>query len=97
MITDRGVAAEGRVRAQLTRPPRTRGSVSGSLGDDLLPHLPFPEMSFGCIVNGRDEMLNLIERIGRDFGITVIVASHELERAGALATRVATVVNGEVQ
>jgi ABC-2 type transport system ATP-binding protein len=32
---------------------------------------------------GRDEMLDLIERIGRDFGITVIVASHllgEIER-----------------
>jgi ABC-2 type transport system ATP-binding protein len=32
---------------------------------------------------GRDEMLALIERIGRDFGITVIVASHllgEIER-----------------
>jgi ABC-2 type transport system ATP-binding protein len=32
---------------------------------------------------GRDEMLELIERIGRDFGITVIVASHllgEIER-----------------
>ncbi|HEX2883097.1 MAG TPA: ABC transporter ATP-binding protein [Candidatus Limnocylindria bacterium] len=32
---------------------------------------------------GRDEMLSLIERIGRDFGMTVIVASHllgEIER-----------------
>ena len=32
---------------------------------------------------GRDEMLGLIERIGRDFGITVVVASHllgEIER-----------------
>jgi ABC-2 type transport system ATP-binding protein len=32
---------------------------------------------------GRDDMLELIERIGRDFGITVIVASHllgEIER-----------------
>jgi ABC-2 type transport system ATP-binding protein len=32
---------------------------------------------------GRDEMLSLIERIGRDFGITVLVASHllgEIER-----------------
>src|SRR5499426_2255934 len=35
-------------------------TVSGSLGDDLLPHLPYPEMSFGCIVNGRDEMLKAV-------------------------------------
>jgi ABC-2 type transport system ATP-binding protein len=35
---------------------------------------------------GRDEMLSLIERIGRDFGITVIVASHllgEIERVAS--------------
>ncbi|MBM3352393.1 MAG: amidohydrolase family protein [Betaproteobacteria bacterium] len=31
-------------------------TVSGSLGDDLLPHLPYAEMSFGCIVNGPEEM-----------------------------------------
>src|ERR671918_393991 len=34
---------------------------------------------------GRDEMLGLIERIGREFGIAVIVASHllgEIERVG---------------
>ena len=35
-------------------------TVSGSLGDDLMPHLPYPEMSFGCIVNGRDEMLKAV-------------------------------------
>jgi imidazolonepropionase-like amidohydrolase len=35
-------------------------TVSGSLGDDLMPHLPFPEMSFGCIVNGKDEMLKAV-------------------------------------
>ena len=31
-------------------------TVSGSLGDDLLPHLPFPELAFGCIVDGPEEM-----------------------------------------
>ncbi len=31
-------------------------TVSGSLGDDLLPHLPYPELAFGCIVNGPEEM-----------------------------------------
>jgi imidazolonepropionase-like amidohydrolase len=35
-------------------------TVSGSLGDDLLPHLPYAEMSFGCIVNGKDEMLRAV-------------------------------------
>ncbi len=35
---------------------------------------------------GRDEMLALIERIGRDFGITVIVASHLLGEIERVAT-----------
>jgi ABC-2 type transport system ATP-binding protein len=41
------------------------------------------EPTNGLDPGGRDEMLALIERIGRDFGITVIVASHllgEIER-----------------
>jgi imidazolonepropionase-like amidohydrolase len=31
-------------------------TVTGSLGDDMLPHLPFPEMSFGCVVDGPEQM-----------------------------------------
>ena len=41
------------------------------------------EPTNGLDPSGRDEMLGLIERIGRDFGITVVVASHllgEIER-----------------
>jgi ABC-2 type transport system ATP-binding protein len=48
------------------------------------PRLLFlDEPTNGLDPAGRDEMLGLIERIGRDFGITVIVASHllgEIER-----------------
>jgi imidazolonepropionase-like amidohydrolase len=46
-------------------------TVSGSLGDDLLPHLPFPEMSFGCIVNGRDEMLKAV-RMFLKYGVDAV-------------------------
>lgn len=28
----------------------------GGLGDETRPHLPFPELSFGCVVTGADEM-----------------------------------------
>ncbi len=48
------------------------------------PRLLFlDEPTNGLDPAGRDEMLSLIERIGRDFGMTVIVASHllgEIER-----------------
>jgi imidazolonepropionase-like amidohydrolase len=46
-------------------------TVSGSLGDDLLPHLPYPEMSFGCIVNGRDEMQKAV-RMFLKYGVDSI-------------------------
>jgi ABC-2 type transport system ATP-binding protein len=50
------------------------------------PRLLFlDEPTNGLDPAGRDEMLGLIERIGRDFGITVVVASHllgEIERVG---------------
>jgi imidazolonepropionase-like amidohydrolase len=31
-------------------------TVPGGLGDETLPHLPYPEFSFGAIVSGPDEM-----------------------------------------
>jgi heme ABC exporter ATP-binding subunit CcmA len=50
----------------------------------------------GLDAEGRDELDTVLRRVVAA-GATVIVASHELERAGALASRVATVVNGEVR
>ncbi len=46
-------------------------TVTGSLGDDLLPHLPYPEMSFGCIVDGADEMLKAV-RMFLKYGVDSI-------------------------
>ena len=31
-------------------------TVAGALGDETLPHLPFPEFSFGVVVSGPEEM-----------------------------------------
>ena len=31
-------------------------TVAGGLGDETLPHLPFPEFSFGVLVSGAEEM-----------------------------------------
>jgi len=49
----------------------------------------------GLDAEGRDE-LDLVLRQAAAAGATVLVASHELERAGALADRVVTVVGGQV-
>jgi len=48
----------------------------------------------GLDAEGRDELDETL-RAAAAAGATVIVASHELERAGALATRVVDVVAGQ--
>ena len=46
-------------------------TVTGSLGDDMLPHLPYPEMSFGQIVDGPDEMRKAV-RMFLKYGVDTI-------------------------
>jgi heme ABC exporter ATP-binding subunit CcmA len=50
----------------------------------------------GLDVAGRDE-LDTVLRAATEAGATIIVASHELERAGALATRTVEVVGGQIR
>jgi ABC-type multidrug transport system ATPase subunit len=50
----------------------------------------------GLDAAGRDE-LDAVLRAARDAGATMIVASHELDRAGALATRMVDVAGGQVR
>jgi imidazolonepropionase-like amidohydrolase len=46
-------------------------TVTGSLGDDMLPHLPYPEMSFGMVVDGPEEMRKAV-RMFLKFGVDSI-------------------------
>jgi heme ABC exporter ATP-binding subunit CcmA len=50
----------------------------------------------GLDATGRDE-LDTTLRAATEAGATMIVASHELDRAGALATRVVEVVGGQIR
>jgi imidazolonepropionase-like amidohydrolase len=46
-------------------------TVPGGLGDETKPHLPFPEISFGAIVNGADEMRKVV-RMFLKYGVDTI-------------------------
>ncbi|HEY6132359.1 MAG TPA: amidohydrolase family protein [Rubrivivax sp.] len=46
-------------------------TVPGGLGDETLPHLPFPEFSFGVNVNGADDMRKVV-RMFLKYGVDSI-------------------------
>jgi imidazolonepropionase-like amidohydrolase len=46
-------------------------TVPGGLADETLPHLPFPEISFGAIVNGADEMRK-VARMFLKYGVDTL-------------------------
>jgi imidazolonepropionase-like amidohydrolase len=52
-------------------------TVAGSLGDDMLPHLPYPEFSFGQVVSGPEEMRKVV----RMFLNTASIPSSSISRA----------------
>ena len=46
-------------------------TVPGGLGDETLPHLPYPEFSFGAVVNGPEEMRKTV-RMFLKYGVDTI-------------------------
>ena len=46
-------------------------TVAGGLGDEMLPHLPFPEFSFGVVVSGPEEMRKAV-RMFLKYGVDSI-------------------------
>ncbi len=46
-------------------------TVAGALGDDMLPHLPYPEFSFGQVVSGPEEMRKAV-RMFLKYGVDSI-------------------------
>jgi imidazolonepropionase-like amidohydrolase len=46
-------------------------TVPGGLGDETLPHLPFPEFSFGAVVSGPEDMRRVV-RMFLKYGVDTI-------------------------
>ena len=61
-----------RSRARATSRPARRSPCPAALGDETLPHLPFPEFSFGVnVVSGADEMRKAV-RMFLKYGVDSI-------------------------
>ncbi len=84
------------VRASgLSAGQRRRTALAGLLARRAQVWL-LDEPHAGLDAEGRDELDQVLRKVVQS-GATVIVASHELERAGKLATRRVDVVSGEVR
>jgi imidazolonepropionase-like amidohydrolase len=46
-------------------------TVPGGLADEMLPHLPFPEFSFGAVVSGPDDMRRVVRQFLK-YGVDTI-------------------------
>lgn len=46
-------------------------TVPGGLGDEMLPHLPFPDFSFGVVVNGAED-LRRVTRMFLKYGVDAV-------------------------
>ncbi|MDR2551719.1 MAG: ABC transporter ATP-binding protein [Treponema sp.] len=58
----------------------------------LLLDEPFSELDIGC----RIEMMKILDRYARDYGITVIGIHHDLNMAGIFARRIIALQNGRL-
>ena len=58
-------------RARATWPPARRSRWRAALGDETLPHIPWPEFSFGVVVSGPEEMRKAV-RMFLKYGVDTI-------------------------
>jgi imidazolonepropionase-like amidohydrolase len=70
-------------------------TVPGGLGDETLPHLPFPEFSFGAVVNGPEEMRKTV-RMFLKYGVDTIKLNLSGEYIAGLPAEFTPMTDGEI-
>lgn len=70
-------------------------TVPGGLGDETLPHLPFPEFSFGAIVNGPEEMRRTV-RMFLKYGVDTIKLNLSGEYIAGIPAEFTPMSDGEI-
>jgi imidazolonepropionase-like amidohydrolase len=70
-------------------------TVPGGLGDETLPHLPYPEFSFGAIVNGPEEMRRTV-RMFLKYGVDTIKLNLSGEYIAGIPAEFTPMSEGEI-
>jgi imidazolonepropionase-like amidohydrolase len=70
-------------------------TVPGGLGDETLPHLPFPEFSFGAVVNGPEEMRGVVRKFLK-YGVDTIKLNLSGEYIAGIPAELTPMSDGEI-
>jgi imidazolonepropionase-like amidohydrolase len=70
-------------------------TVPGGLGDETRPHLPFPELSFGVVVNGPEEMRKAV-RMFLKYGVDTIKLNLSGEYVAGLPAEFTPMTDAEI-
>src|SRR5689334_18329641 len=70
-------------------------TVLGGLGDETLPHLPFPEFSFGAVVNGPEEMRGVVRKFLK-YGVDTIKLNLSGEYIAGIPAELTPMSDGEI-
>jgi imidazolonepropionase-like amidohydrolase len=70
-------------------------TVPGGLGDETRPHLPFPELSFGVVVNGPEEMRKAVRSFLK-YGVDTIKLNLSGEYVAGLPAEFTPMTDAEI-
>ena len=70
-------------------------TVPGGLGDETLPHLPYPEFSFGAVVSGAEEMRKCV-RMFLKYGVDTVKLNLSGEYIAGLPAEFTPMTDAEV-
>jgi imidazolonepropionase-like amidohydrolase len=70
-------------------------TVPGGLADETLPHLPFPEFSFGAVVSGAEEMRKVVRQFLK-YGVDTIKLNLSGEYIAGIPAEFTPMTDGEI-
>jgi len=85
-VVIRNAIASGQIKGPRYLAASQEITVPGGLADETLPHLPFPEFSFGVVVSGVEEMRAAVRRFLK-YGVDAIKLNLSGEYIAAPASR----------